>query len=452
MGAWPAVVGLYLLAAVALLLPGPFGAHPAWAYNWEGYTAWRWADLLGAAFRPARDILAPTDGLMTDSGQGPLVGLPVALGIALAGFTLDAMRIPVALLAALAVPLLWLLGGGWWGWAGRVRGAAAGNVPGLPLLWTDGHAGRGLAAAAAADGAGVGARARAGARGGWRWRREGLLAGSLLLGIYSYAPVRLLWPLAIVLLGFAAWRTRARRGVLIATALFCVARRAVGRDAAEWLAAPRAAPAGAATGYFHARGEQFVAMGMIRRRPDNSCATRPTRRARMGGGPAPGGQNAADLARLLLDRDTLPAPTDYWNERGRFWPWFLLPFAAVGAVEPWCAGRCGRKARPRPAAARARSGTRTAAAADIAGPHRAAAPGAPVRVAARGLRVWVAPAGSRPGATSGAAQSFRRARSRPLLAGALLVPVAARRPRRYGDAIPPAAGSADRGDLGGLAR
>ena len=41
-------------------------------------------------------------------------------------------------------------------------------------------------------------------------------------------------------------------------------------------------------------------------------------------------QNSTDLARLLLDRDTLPVPSDYWSERGRFWPWFLLPFAGIG--------------------------------------------------------------------------------------------------------------------------
>ena len=56
---------------------------------------------------------------------------------------------------------------------------------------------------------------------GWRWRREGLLAGSLLLGIYAYAPVRLLWPLAIGLLALAAIRNRARRGVLLRAALLC---------------------------------------------------------------------------------------------------------------------------------------------------------------------------------------------------------------------------------------
>ena len=109
-GHWPALTALYLLAVGALLMPWPFSAHPDWAYNWEGYTAWRWATYWEPPTGPAFEIWAPTDGLMTDSGQGPLVGLPVAIGIALAGVGLDAMRVPVALLAAVAVPLVWLLG------------------------------------------------------------------------------------------------------------------------------------------------------------------------------------------------------------------------------------------------------------------------------------------------------------------------------------------------------
>ena len=40
-GDWPALTALYLLATGLLLMPWPFGAHPDWAYNWEGYTAWR---------------------------------------------------------------------------------------------------------------------------------------------------------------------------------------------------------------------------------------------------------------------------------------------------------------------------------------------------------------------------------------------------------------------------
>ncbi len=101
-------IGLYALAA--LLLTVRIGEHPGFAYNWESYTAWRYFTFWEGPDRTVADVLALTDGLMTDSGQGPLVGLPVWVGFALGGVGLAAMRLPVALLAAGAVPLLWLVG------------------------------------------------------------------------------------------------------------------------------------------------------------------------------------------------------------------------------------------------------------------------------------------------------------------------------------------------------
>ena len=72
-GIWLPLCALYLLAVIALLSPWPFSAHPPWAYNWEGYTVWRWSTYWGAPSGPTLEIWAPTNGLMTDSGQGPLV-------------------------------------------------------------------------------------------------------------------------------------------------------------------------------------------------------------------------------------------------------------------------------------------------------------------------------------------------------------------------------------------
>ena len=167
---------------------------------------------------------------------------------------------------------------------------------------------------------------------GWRWRREGLLAGSLLLGIYAYAPVRLLWPLAIALLALAAIRNRARRGVLLRAALLCALVVPAATMALEALTASEPDPLAAAMSYFHARGEQLVAMS-----GDPAAASEYLRagdQVASGWDAAAGlvGQNAADLSRLLLDRDTGPPPVDYWNERGRFWPGFFLPFAVIAAV------------------------------------------------------------------------------------------------------------------------
>jgi 4-amino-4-deoxy-L-arabinose transferase-like glycosyltransferase len=330
---WPALIALYLLAAGALLMPWPFGAHPDWAYNWEGYTAWRWATYWEAPTGPAFEIWAPTDGLMTDSGQGPIVGLPMAIGMALAGGGLDAMRVPVTLLAAVSIPLVWLLGRRLFGPGpatlaalllatspvfllyGRTATLVGASLP--PLLLSA------LALVRVLD---------ADTDDGWRWRREGLLAGSLLLGIYAYAPVRLLWPLALGLLALAAIRNQARRGLLLRAALLCALVVPAATMALEALVAPEPDPLAAARSYFHARGEQLVAMSgdpaAAREylRTGDAVASDRDAAARLVG------QNAADLARLLLDRDTRPAPIDYWNERGRFWPWFFLAFAVIGAV------------------------------------------------------------------------------------------------------------------------
>jgi 4-amino-4-deoxy-L-arabinose transferase-like glycosyltransferase len=347
-GDWSALTALYLLAVLALLMPWPFGAHPDWAYNWEGYTAWHWATYWEPPTGPTVEIWAMTGGLMTDSGQGPLVGLPVAVGIALAGVGLDAMRVPVALLAAVSIPALWLLGRRIFGSGPATlaalllatspdfllygRTATLVGVSLLPLLLSA------LALVRVLD---------ADADEGWRWRREGLLAGSLLLGIYAYAPVRLIWPLAIGLLALAAIRNRARRGVLLRAALLCALVVPAATMALEVLLAPEPDPLAAAMSYFHARGEQLIAMS-----GDPAAASE---YLRSGSTDASGwdaaarlvGQNVADLGRLLLDRDTGPPPVDYWNERGRFWPWFFLPFAIIGGistVRQWLLASGGRSA------------------------------------------------------------------------------------------------------------
>jgi hypothetical protein len=102
--------------------------------------------------------------------------------------------------------------------------------------------------------------------------------------------------------------------------------------ALEALTAPEPDPLAVAMSYFHARGEQLVAMSgdpaaaSEYLRTDDAVASGWDAAARLVK------QNAADLARLLLDRDTGPPPVDYWNERGRFWPWFFLPFAVIGAI------------------------------------------------------------------------------------------------------------------------
>jgi 4-amino-4-deoxy-L-arabinose transferase-like glycosyltransferase len=327
-------------------MPWPFGTHPDWAYNWEGYTAWRWATYWEPPTGPTFEIWAPTDGLMTDSGQGPLIGLPVAIGMVLSGGGLEAMRVPAALLAAVSVPVLWLLGR-------RIFGPGPATLAALllatsPVFLLYGRTATLVGASLPPLLLSALALVRvlnAGTDDGWRWRREGLLAGSLLLGIYAYAPVRLLWPLAVALLAFAAIRDRARRGVLLRAALLCALVVPATTMALEALVAPEPDPLAAAMSYFHARGEQLVAMSGDPAVAGEYLRTSDTIENGWDAAARLVAQNAADLARLLLDRDTGPPPVDYWNERGRFWPWFFLPFtviAAVSTVRGWL-GAPGRQ-------------------------------------------------------------------------------------------------------------
>lgn len=323
---------LYALALLLLVLPAPFGQPPPWAYNWEGYTAWRWLTFW-AAPELTLGILAPTDGLMTDSGQGPLLGLPLTLSILVNGFTLEALRLPAMLLSALAVPLLWLCGRRVIGPAPALlaatllavspvflfygRTATLVGVSLLPLLLTT------LALLRVLD---------APVRAGWSWRREGVLVATMLLGLVTYAPVRLLWPLTVGVLALAALRA-SRRRVLLLTALGCLVVVPVAVTAQEWLTMPQPAPERAALGYFHARGEQITAM-----RGDTSAGqyvrdfapeTAASPWATVGRLVE---QNARDLGRLLRDAGTHPAPTDYWNETGRLWPGWYLPLAILGVL------------------------------------------------------------------------------------------------------------------------
>jgi hypothetical protein len=326
---------LYALALLLLVLPAPFAPNPPWAYNWEGYTAWRWLTFWGAS-ELTLGILAPTDGLMTDSGQGPLLGLPLTVSILLNGFTLEAFRLPAMLLSAMAPPLLWLCGRRMVGPAPALlaalmlsvspaflfygRTATLVGVSLVPLLITV------LALVRVLD---------ALPDDGWRWSREGVLVASMLLGLFSYAPVRLLWPMTVVVLGVAAIITPARRRVLLLSSLGCLIVVPAAVMTQESVAMPEPDPVSAALGYFHARGEQITAMS-----EDPYAAGQYVRDVAAGAvedsvlAAATGLviQNAGDLVRLLRDADTRPVVTDYWNESGRFWPWFYLPLAVIGAI------------------------------------------------------------------------------------------------------------------------
>ena len=322
---WLWFAALWLIAAVPLL--ARLGETPPFPRNWEAYTGWHLLDgWVDQPPDPAR-VLALTDGLMTDSGQGPLVGLPAWLGVQVGGVGLWSLRTPVAIVAALAVPLLWLAGR-------RLLPARTALLAALllaaaaPFLFygrTATLVGISLVPELLTLLALAGTLAATSAVAGWRWLA--LLQLSLLAGEYAYAPVRLLWPVSVVALAAALAadrdrgrdRARWRAGALLLTAtLLPVALVAIG-----W-ATGSADPATAATGYFNARGEQLLASGFVDDEVLRALASDGDGNA----APPPESElvarlvarNGGVLMGLLADRDTRPIVTDYWNEQGRLWP------------------------------------------------------------------------------------------------------------------------------------
>ncbi|HET7095083.1 MAG TPA: glycosyltransferase family 39 protein, partial [Thermomicrobiales bacterium] len=253
------LIALALYAVAAALLLARLGDHPPFPYNWEAYTGWRlFDDWLRSPPAFAR-IFGLADGLMTESGQGPLVGAPVRLGFQIAGVGLLAMRTPIALLAAAAVPLLWLV-------ARRLTAEPAALLAPLLLAISPVYlfygrtatiVGVSLVPELLAALALLGTLAAADRERGWRWL-VGLQA-ALIAGEYAYAPVRLLWPLALGALVAAVeidraerrWRAQALAVTVVAVRAFLLV---VG-----WLTGT-AGGVSAVTGYFEARGEQILAM------------------------------------------------------------------------------------------------------------------------------------------------------------------------------------------------
>jgi 4-amino-4-deoxy-L-arabinose transferase-like glycosyltransferase len=313
--------GLYVLSA-AVLLTG-IGSRPGFLYNWENNTA---DGLFPFISNPNWDIFHLTQGLMTDSGATPLVALPAWLGFLLSGEGLSSMRWPVALVAAAAVPLLWLAGrrivGTWPALLAAVllalspvyllyaRTATDVGISLVPMLLTT-YALLRLVERPAQ----------------WWWAIA--LLGTLLLGAYGYAPVRFLWPFSVGLLVLeAVLRKEQRKRLLVAAAFITVSMAGIitaldydhGHDFIV------------SVGYYYSgRGEQVA--NLLVNESDYLNAVRGSNSQLPSTMQALGqmiGQNSESLTNLLLDRDTQPALVDYWNPHGRLIPLLLVPFFLLG--------------------------------------------------------------------------------------------------------------------------
>lgn len=317
------MLALYLVAAILLLVR--LDAHPAYAYNWEEYTAY---GVFAFWDRATPGILRLTGGLMTDSSFSPLVVLPSWLLFKLAGVGLWSLRVATALQAALAVPLLWWTGRHFVGPRAALLASALLALSPVFLLYgrTATLVGLSLGPALAT----IEALRRV-----WhnpadrRWLYA--LQGLLILNSYCYAPIRFLWPLAVGILGFAYFCDQCRpqplRRALLVTILV------------PWLAIAALSlrdPFSAVVLYFEGRGEQVLSLtfstdlygAYIRdSTPNGAGGNIITLAARLLA------QNVGDFGRLLLDRDTVPVLNDFSSPRGRLYPGFLAPLLALGLVQ-----------------------------------------------------------------------------------------------------------------------
>lgn len=333
---WAVPTGLYLLAAALCLVQ--LGKHLPFAYNWESYTA---RDLFRFWDAPGGGIFTLTNGLMTDSGRSPLVAFPAWLGLTAGGVSLTALRFPLALCSALAVPMLWFTGRRMAGPGPAALAAVLLALSPAFLLYARtatvvGPSG-GLALATVLVLLRVVEQPRA-----WRW----LLLLQLLFVVdsYAYAPIRFLWPLGMVLLGWELLLRRGERQSRLCALLVTVVVLPVTIVLLD--GRPGWQPWTAVEAYYHGRGEQVLALSSHPTDYLTYLTLSPEEQARVASGSSLEiarrlvAKNIMDSLNLLLDRKTLPVVTDYWNPHGRLLPAALLPCFLLGLL---VVGRGARK-------------------------------------------------------------------------------------------------------------
>jgi hypothetical protein len=341
-------IGLFFLTLIAVLVQ--IGGRPPFAYNWENYTLWK-----GFPFwsNPSLDVFDLTDGLMTDSARSWLVAGPAWVTFELFGQHLWSLRAATGIIAAAAAPLTWILGRRW---ASAIFGADRGGeldrapraqaavwaataaallLPLLPswLLYARTATLVGLSVAPALLTVLLIDQVRRLSR--WWPVWLGLLQAALLLDAWAYAPIRFLYPMAIIYfvveLLFRAGRWKAFVVIIGVTALALPAMLTTIDQKPGWH------PIGAIKTYYNARGEQLLSLRddpqgyqyYVRGADIENSTPDELERALLE-------QNAKDLLRLFFDVDTKPALTDYWNQNGRLIPWFVLPFVLLGiGVSLW---------------------------------------------------------------------------------------------------------------------
>jgi dolichyl-phosphate-mannose-protein mannosyltransferase len=324
---WAPTFALLYVAAVALLA-WRIGSRPGFSYNWETYTL---RDLFTFVAQPSRDVLRMNDGLMTDSGRTASVVGPAWLGFKIFGQSWFGLRFPIVLISALAVPMTWVFGRRLYsdavgitaallvltsqvfllyGRTGTVVGMSIGPaVIGYLLLWMC---------------------VRENDRHWLRWLL--LFQVALILNSYVYSPIRFLWPIAAVLFALEFVLRGGQRSRFLVSLIVPLALSVLRPGSVE-------TPVAAVEGYYHGRGEQIFGMtsnpngvapflrNLTPEQQEQISAESTDQQARR-----LVRQNANDLFDLLIDRNTRPAVTDFWNPHGRLYPRVLVPFFVVGML------------------------------------------------------------------------------------------------------------------------
>ncbi|MFM8593802.1 MAG: glycosyltransferase family 39 protein [Chloroflexota bacterium] len=329
---------LLYLAAVLAIFWVPIG-DPPWHQSWEDYAGFQFIDAWVES-PDAREIFRYTDGLAADSARGPMIGPAMWVGYQLGGTGYAPLRAPLALFCALAVPLLWRVGRRvipdeaailaallfalspvWVFYARNLTSTAASLLPMLIAVLGV------LAVLQAVD---------------WQSSRRPLLVLVLgLLGtLYAYTPVRLIWPMATVLLlaGALIYRTRWRR--LLLSAAIAAVSVPCGLIVIDFLFSYDPSPRRAIAQFFSGANEQVLGMA-----PESvNTFLSPERQGT--GIPGLIQQNIENTVKLFLNIQTLPVRTDYWNTHGRFWTVPFLLFALMGVVALLARARKERSLAP----------------------------------------------------------------------------------------------------------
>jgi 4-amino-4-deoxy-L-arabinose transferase-like glycosyltransferase len=270
---------------------------------------------------------------MTDSGRTPLVVFPLWLGFKVGGVGLESMRLPVALIAAASVPLLWLVGRRLA--SDRIAWLAAILLALSPTFLLFGRSATdvGISLTPALLTIYVLVRFLQEPQ---RWPWLVALQALLVLNSYAYAPIRFLWLLALALLGLQMLMSRssARKwlalGIVVTAFVLPLSIVMLDRD-------PRRDVREAVLGYYRGRGEQILDFN---RQPGAYTNYLQLTEAEQTAGRASGTkqdlavrlfiENAGDLAKTFLDIDRRATLTDFSKSEGRLYPMLLVPFFLLG--------------------------------------------------------------------------------------------------------------------------